>query len=167
MNNALATAGVLIGALALGFASALVPVVNAEGAVLALALRWPTTIVVALAIAAALGQTAGKMVIVEAARRGRSLRHNRRRRATPLRRHRAWASRRRHWHDAALRTLTCRWRASGIVALSATVGVPPLALVSVGCGLARMRRCDFAVCCFLGRSARFLSLALPVAALSA
>ncbi|HKG49212.1 MAG TPA: hypothetical protein VKB14_02125 [Actinomycetales bacterium] len=46
-----------------------------------------------------------------------------------------------------------------IVLLSATVRLPPLAVVSAAAGLARARRTDFLVCCLVERTARLVTVA--------
>lgn len=151
--------GLLVGALVTGVVSALVPLVNAEVAALTVAATATTPWVIAVAIALAVGQTVGKLTVLEAARRGRTWhRHSQRRTSPP-------SSGR--WQAATTRVIAmlgCRWRGAGIVLVSATIGLPPLALVSAGCGIAHMRRRDFTVCCLSGRGARFLALTLPVAA---
>ncbi|WP_432537196.1 hypothetical protein [Kineococcus arenarius] len=48
--------------------------------------------------------------------------------------------------------------------LSATTGVPPLAVTSIAAGLRRTPVPLFTVCCLAGRSARFLALGLPALA---
>lgn len=176
----LGTAGILLGALALGTASALVPVVNAEVVAIGAAATSTVPLAVVVAVALAVGQTAGKLVIFSAARRGGTRRRRTRAVAVPAIHQPTAPPRRttqdrllsavgRRWTTAprrALGLLDSRWRGCGVVLLSASVGLPPLALVSVGCGLARTRRSDFAAFCLAGRSIRFLSLTVPLAAWS-
>lgn len=160
MTVVLQESGLLLGALATGVVSALVPLINAEVVALTVAATSSTSWAIAVAIALAVGQTVGKLTVLEAARRGSAWRHRSRRGTSPPSSGR--------WHAATTRVvdlLGCRWRGAGVVLVSATIGLPPLALVSAGCGIARMRRRDFAVCCLSGRGARFLALTLPVAAL--
>jgi membrane protein YqaA with SNARE-associated domain len=136
-------------AVAYGAASALVPVVNAELYAVAAAGRSHPTTAVALVVALALGQTAGKLVLFEAARRGSA-------RFTRKRPSRAWA---RRISDA----LRSRRTAVPLVLTAAGLGVPPLAAVSLAAGAAGQRRWEFGALCLLGRVARFGVLALPVA----
>jgi membrane protein YqaA with SNARE-associated domain len=142
-------------ALAYGALSALVPVVNAEVYAVAAAARDTgpvTTLVVVLALAA--GQTAGKVVIFEAARLGGS-RFARRRAA------RAATDRRGRWSARIVGALRSRRTGLPLVLCSAAVGLPPLAAVSAAAGVSGQRRWEFAVTCLVGRSIRFAALALP------
>jgi membrane protein YqaA with SNARE-associated domain len=52
---------------------------------------------------------------------------------------------------------------TSVVLLSATVGLPPLAAVSVLAGTARLRLPLFVAACLTGRLARFALIAWPVA----
>ena len=52
---------------------------------------------------------------------------------------------------------------TGVVLLSATVGLPPLAVVSAMAGVARLRLTLFVAACLLGRLVRFGAIAWPVA----
>ncbi|MEU5564991.1 VTT domain-containing protein [Micromonospora musae] len=153
--NGLVEAAVALG---YGFASALVPVVNAEAyAVIA---GRPGGYAVIAVVALAVGQTAGKLLLFEAARRGtgrlarRLARRNRSGRA---------AARTARWTEPVQRWLSRRRTGLPTVLLSASVGVPPLVLVSVAAGTAGLRRREFAVACLLGRVLRFAVLALPAA----
>ena len=160
----LAVLGLTLAGLGLGAASAIVPLINAElaAAGTAAAVDLPAAIFMALALA--VGQTAGKLVIFAAARRGRIQHRSGRADSTPPPGDRVWWRRQR---DRGLGLLDSRWRAGGVVLLSAGVGLPPLALVSAACGVAKTRPSDFALCCLVGRAARFLALVVPVAILQA
>lgn len=145
-------------ALGYGLASALVPIVNAEAYAVVAGHRGDHALVAVLALA--LGQTTGKLLLFEAARRGtgrlaQKLAHRRRsgRAAAGGTR---WAGRIRRW-------LSRRRTALPMVLASATVGVPPLAVVSLAAGTAGLRRREFAVACLLGRVLRFALLVLPAA----
>jgi membrane protein YqaA with SNARE-associated domain len=143
-------------ALAYGAMSALVPVVNAEVYAVAAAARDTgpvTTLVVVLALAA--GQTAGKVVIFEAARLGGS-RFARRRAARA-----AATDRRCRWSARIVGALRSRRTGLPLVLCSAAAGLPPLAAVSAAAGVSGQRRWEFAVTCLVGRSIRFAALALP------
>jgi membrane protein YqaA with SNARE-associated domain len=147
--------GVLAGAVAVGVGSALLPLVNAEAILAGAALTSPRPLVAGIALALALGQTAGKLAIFEGARRG------------VLRRRQVDKPRGR-WTARAVALLQCRWRGGGAVLLSAATGFPPLLLMSAVAGGAtagtRARRVDFVTCCMVGRSLRFLVLGLSLAA---
>jgi membrane protein YqaA with SNARE-associated domain len=139
-----------------GLASALVPVVNAEAfAVLAGGFGGHAPVVV---VALALGQTAGKLLLFESARRGtgwlagRFARRSRSGRA---------AARTARWAAPIRRWLSGRRTGLPTVFISAAVGIPPLALVSLAAGTAGLGRWEFAGACLLGRTIRFALLALP------
>jgi membrane protein YqaA with SNARE-associated domain len=130
-----------------GFASALVPVVNAEAYALVAGHRSGHYLVIIVALA--LGQTAGKLLLFEAARRGTG-RFNRRRRSV-------------RWTEPVRRWLSRRRTGLPTVFVSAAVGLPPLALVSLAAGTSSLRRWEFATTCLAGRLIRFAALVLPTA----
>lgn len=134
-------------ALLTGTASALLPVVNAEVYAVAAAGRssWVTAVLVVVALA--LGQTAGKLVLFEAARRG-SKRFARYTRAGAR-------------AERISRALRSRRTGDSLVLASAALGLPPLAAVSLAAGAAGQRRWEFALLCLTGRIARFAVIALP------
>ncbi|WP_432487850.1 hypothetical protein [Kineococcus sp. SYSU DK018] len=175
----------VLAAIAVGAVSAVLPVVNAEAVVLAAAVGRPRT-AVPVVLGVALGQTLGKVALMVAARHGAhrlvGLLHHPRSRvrtggapagaeppgagAPPPRT--AWWARAaravRRWGERCLAALDSgRW-AGPVVLLSATTGVPPLAVTSIAAGLRRTPVPLFTVCCLLGRSARFLALGLPALA---
>ena len=132
---------ILLLAVATGLASALVPLVNAEAYAVLAGGRVPGALVPLLVLALAAGQTAGKLVLFESARRGAG----------------RWAA----------KLADSRWagRATGpaVVLGSATLGLPPLAIVSLAAGAAGQTRWTFGVLCLVGRTVRFAVLVLPVA----
>jgi membrane protein YqaA with SNARE-associated domain len=140
-----------------GLASAVVPLVNAE----AFAVLAGTHGHVAFAVLGlALGQTAGKLLLLESTRRA----------SGPLGQ---WIARRprfgrvtaraARWAAPVRRWLSRRRTALPTVLVSATTGIPPLAMVSLAAGTAGLRRWEFAAMCLLGRLIRFAVLALPAA----
>jgi membrane protein YqaA with SNARE-associated domain len=154
--NALATLGSLAGGLGLGLGSALVPVVNAEAYVVLVSTRSPAHVLLCLTVlGVALGQTAGKVLLFESGRHAR----------LP-----AWLSRRpRRTTPKRTRTGECfgnllRRPRTGVplVFASATVGLPPLAVISVLAGASGQRRTTFGLLCFAGRLVRFAALAAPL-----
>jgi membrane protein YqaA with SNARE-associated domain len=154
--NALATLGSLAGGLGLGFGSALLPLVNAEAYVVLVSTRGPAHLLLCLTVlGVALGQTAGKVLLFESARHARRP---------------AWLSRR-PGRTTSPRTskverfgnLLRRPRTGApLVLASATVGLPPLAVISVLAGASGQRRTTFALLCFTGRLVRFAALAAPL-----
>lgn len=141
-----------------GFASAMLPFVNAEAFAVVAGTRGGH--VAAAVLGLALGQTAGKLLLFESARRATG----------PLAR---YFGRRSRSGSAAART--ARWtgrirlwlsrRRTGLptVLVSAASGIPPLAAVSLVAGTTGLRRWEFGAACLLGRVVRFTILALPTA----
>lgn len=164
-----------------GLASALVPVVNAEAFAVLAGTRGDHLAFAILGLA--IGQTTGKLLLFESARRasgplarwharrlgrGQELRQARRlgrrprsqRAAARLERAAARAAR---WAQPIRRWLSRRRSALPTVLVSAVTGIPPLAAVSLAAGTGDLRRWEFAAPCLLGRCLRFALLALPVA----
>jgi membrane protein YqaA with SNARE-associated domain len=141
-----------------GLASALVPVVNAEAYAVVAGHRTGHAVVVVVALA--LGQTAGKLLLFDAARRGTGRLSQRLARRDRSGRARGRAAR---WAERLRRRLSGRRTGLTTVFVSAAVGVPPLALVSLAAGAADLRHWEFATACFAGRSIRFGALVLPTA----
>ncbi|RLP86775.1 VTT domain-containing protein [Micromonospora sp. CV4] len=150
--------GEAVVALGYGLASALVPVVNAEAYAVVAGHRGGHALVAVLALA--LGQTAGKLLLFEAARRGTGRLARKLARRTRSGRAAARAAR---WAGRIRRWLSRRRTALPTVLVAAAVGVPPLAVVSLAAGTAGLRHWEFAVSCLLGRVIRFALLALPAA----
>lgn len=145
-------------ALATGVASAVVPVINAELYAVAAASRSSTVTTVLVVLALAAGQTVGKLLLFHAARRGGG-------------RLGRWADR--HASPAVGRraarirqALGSRRTGAPLVFASATLGVPPLAAVSLAAGASGQRSRDFALLCLTGRAARFAAFVLPAAWIS-
>ena len=137
----------IVMAIGYGVGSALIPVMNAEAAVGAAGATLPVGLAVTTSIALAIGQTAGKIAIFEAARKGAQLRSAKKKEPRkPMPR----------WQQRLVKSLDGRWQTNGVVLMSAGVGLPPLAIVSIAAGAVQSRRMDFAVCCLVGRTARFL-----------
>ncbi len=157
------------GSLLFGVGSAFVPVMNAETYLTATAATVDAGTAVAVAVAVGIGQTAGKSVVFLAARRGRTLRMPWQRRPPPAPvpdgADAAPASGGRFgWlREAGRRGLALMDRplpGTGIVLVSSSVGVPPLALTSIAAGLSRMRLLIFAVTVLAGRTVWFLAVTL-------
>ena len=140
-------------AAAVGVVSALLPIVSAEAYALVAAVRTRGVGSVAVVMALAVGQTIGKLLLFQSARQGSG-----RLKARLRRRGEGRAAR---WHDRVSGLMTRRRTGLPTVLASATVGVPPLALVSLAAGASEQRRWEFGTICLIGRSARFAALALP------
>jgi membrane protein YqaA with SNARE-associated domain len=150
MGHLLETFASVLMAIGVGIASAVVPLVNAETAAGAAGLKMSIGLAIAVSVALALGQTLGKICLFEAARKGARVREARAkecpRKPMPP------------WQRRLVASLNGRWQANGVVLLSAGVGLPPLAIVSIAAGAVQSRRLDFAVCCLLGRTIRFATV---------
>lgn len=145
-----------LGALAAGVASALVPFVNAElYAVAAAGAERATWAVVLVVAALAVGQTAGKTILFESARRGTG-------RAARARRGRHRHGRARRWSGRIQRLVASPRTGPPVVLAAASLGVPPLALTSIAAGACGQARRLFIPLCLVGRTARFLVLVTPV-----
>lgn len=152
--NILATLAPLVGGLGLGLGSALLPVVNAEAYVVLVSARHPSHALLCLTVlGVALGQTAGKVLLFETGRHARRP---------------AWLRGRKEHQEphprwARLGSLLRRPRTGiPLVFSSASLGLPPLAAVSVLAGASGQRRTTFVVLCFVGRLARFAVMAAPL-----
>jgi membrane protein YqaA with SNARE-associated domain len=139
-----------------GLASALIPLVNAEAYAVVAGRQCGHALVAVLALA--LGQTAGKLLLFESARRGTGWLA--RRFARRIRSGKA-AARTARWAEPIRRWLSCRRTGLPTVFVSAAVGIPPLAVVSLAAGPAGLRRWEFAGACLFGRVIRFALFALP------
>jgi len=141
--------------LAVGVASALVPLINAELYAVSVAVTAPLAGIVVGVAGLALGQAIGKLAWFYAGRGGSAKLAAlvRRRRAPRLDASSRWT----RW----LRLVARRPSAAALVGVSATTGVPPLAVVSVAAGASPLRPLEFAVLCVTGRCIRFAVVALP------
>jgi len=146
-------------ALATGVGSALLPLINAEAYALVTAAGATSLTVAAVVVALSVGQTIGKLVLFETARRGSG-------RLPRLTRRRPSASARAtRWTERVGGWLRSDRTGPPVVLAAAAVGIPPLAIVSVVAGAAGQRRRIFIPLCLVGRLARFTVLVLPLVAL--
>lgn len=146
MSTAAAALAILT-ALAMGVGSALLPFLNAEAYAVVAAVAAPTMgVVVALAV----GQTIGKVVLFESARRGAA-------RWTP----KDPSTRRSRWLARVAPWLQSPRTGPPVVLASAALGLPPLAIVSVAAGASGQRRLVFASLVLVGRLARFAAIVVP------
>jgi membrane protein YqaA with SNARE-associated domain len=145
-----AALALLVAAL-VGLGSALLPVVNAEAYAVVAAGSAPA---LGVAFALAVGPTAGKLVLFESARRGT----DRWKAQEETSRRARWTARVRPW-------LTSPRTGPPVVLLSATLGLPPLAVVALVAGACGQPRRLFAALVLLGRGVRFAVIVLPAAQL--
>lgn len=145
----------LITTCGVGAVSALIPVVNLEVYLVALLaaqsdLPWPL-----VGLAAAIGQMMGKLAFYYGGRGGSRL-HARLRRRTERKPAGRWARRLERFRE------TCQQRpvwAAGVLLTSASVGLPPYALVAVVAGSCGIGLVMFSTTGLLGRAARFCAVA--------
>ena len=147
-------------AIGTGIASALIPIVNAEAAMIAAAIASPPALTVLIAIGIAVGQTIGKVAMYEGARQGID-RHRLKHVPKPRVEMGRWRRRMAELNDWMIAMMKGRWSSNGILFASASVGIPPLFATTIVAGAAKTRRLDFIVCCLTGRVARFLVMAAP------
>ena len=180
-----ATLGLVALGLVVGAVSAVTPFLPVEAYVIGLAVTRSPAVAVAGAVAAAAGQTAGKLLLFSTARsagRSRWLRRLRERgakaaaevvaegaaaeqtgspdRAGPVRRglNRVGAGVQRA-NAAGVRLLSGR-AGPGVVLVSGSVGLPPLLAIAFYAGTSTMRVRSFVAACLVGRAVRFVALAL-------
>lgn len=135
--------------------SALVPLVNAEAYLLGVAALTHAPNVWTLAGCAAGGQMVGKVVYYLAGRGAVRLPRMMRRKQRPGR----WAARLERWRERAEERPVY---AAGLVLLSAFVGLPPFAAISVLAGVVRLPAWLFVPLGLAGRYGRFAALlAIP------
>jgi uncharacterized membrane protein YdjX (TVP38/TMEM64 family) len=156
MSDVLETLASILMAAGVGMASALVPFVNAEAAAGAAGLKMSVGLAILVSIALAVGQTVGKICLYEAARKGAQVAAAKRKQGHAPKKPMP------PWQQRLVKSLDGRWQANGVVLLSAGVGLPPLAIVSIAAGAVKSRRVDFAVCCLLGRTVRFATVTIGV-----
>lgn len=149
--TAVATA---FGGLVFGFGSAVVPVLNAEGYAVIASARGGVITATCIALTLGVGQTAGKLLLFETARRGSA------RLSVLMRRDRHEPGR---WSARVRRLLGERRTGVPLVLLSSTIGLPPLAVVALAAGGSPLRRVEFGAACLVGRLVRFGALAIPAA----
>lgn len=138
--------------LGVGAGSALMPLINAEAYVLAAVLRLERPQLVVVVLAVALGQTAGKLLLFQAARHGTTRFEKHRRPSTTHR-----------WTRRITRALASTRTGVPLVLTSAAVGLPPLAIVSLAAGAAGQVTWHFTLACLLGRTLRFAVICISLA----
>lgn len=137
---------VLVGLLALGVASALVPLITIEAA-LAVAASDNDLAFPLLALAAAVGQIIGKVAWYYAGSSSTSIPPIRRKLQDPT-----WQATLEKWRG---RTHGRPWATGGLLFLSAFAGLPPYAVMAVLAGVLRVSMTVFVLVGLLGRWLRF------------
>ncbi|MGL4173494.1 MAG: hypothetical protein ACRCTR_05405 [Actinomycetota bacterium] len=149
---------VILGLTGTGFLSAIVPVVNAEAAASTTA-TMSTSLTIIAVISLAIGQTAGKLVVFEAAAGGRTVFHRAPQSSTRFLQWRRRMDRLFQWYATATAR---RWQQAALTTSAASLGLPPLLGVAIAAGAAGNSRWVFAGCCLIGRTLRFGALAFAL-----
>lgn len=136
--------------------SGLFPVLSIEVYLVGAVVTLDDGALVAMAVAAGLGQTLGKLPYYYVGRGSLSTPWLRRRAETPGK----WTRRAAHWRSKAEEHPV--W-GMGLVALSSFASVPPFMVVSVLAGVVRMNPWWFCAITFVTRTARFLVVVLAPA----
>ena len=134
--------------LGVGFASALLPFVNIEAYLAAVGAALQDVGIWAVAAAAAVGQTAGKVTLYFAADWAMNLPWIRRKMATPK-----WHASYERWR---LRVEHHPGQTGVLLFASASLGFPPLYVIAVLAGQLKVRLWLFVSTCLVGRYLRFL-----------
>ena len=147
--------GLLLSTFVFSFASALIPVLNIEVYLGAIATRTDLTHVLALSLVAAAGATLGKVIWYAVARRSVD---------------RAWVQKKldrpkiRENYDRWEQRVSGRpWYAAAVLFAAASIGIPPLLVIAVLAGSLHMRFWVFVLSCFVGRALRFYLILAGVA----
>lgn len=152
----------LLTSIGFGVLSAVFPLANAEGYVIASQVSSAAG-VVPIAFGVGIGQTIGKVALFVAARGGRNSRFAHRQRDKE--RARTAGPARQRFRSAGRRMLklvgTKRWGLP-IVFVAAIVGIPPLYAVALLAGATKMKLLAFGLVVLVGRLARFVLVALGV-----
>jgi membrane protein YqaA with SNARE-associated domain len=147
----------LIATLAVCAVSALVPLVNAEAYVGAIAVANPHVSTWWLAAIAAAGQACGKVVFYFIGAQSLNWAWVRRKTASPKAQARLEL-----WQR---RTNDNPWATTGLIGVSSVFGLPPLAIVSVLAGQLRTSLGLFVAAVFVGRTVRFAAIIAGVSAI--
>ncbi len=136
--------------LVVSFGSALLPFVNIEAYLAAVGAAIDRTGLVSVAVAAAVGQTIGKVALYYAADWAMRLPWIKRKMASPK-----WERSYARWHE---RIHQHPGQTAVLLFASASVGFPPLYVIAVLAGQLRVSIWLFVSTCLVGRFLRFLAL---------
>jgi membrane protein YqaA with SNARE-associated domain len=148
MESLAGTVGIYAATLIVGVVSGLVPVVNGELYLIsAVIITYDPTTGIVLAVLLAIGQMIAKVVLYQAARRAGDAGHGRFH--AKIERARAKVA---QWRDKPL----------ALTFVSSIVGLPPFYLVTLVAGIVKVRFVTFLWLGLVGRTIRFLAIALVV-----
>jgi membrane protein YqaA with SNARE-associated domain len=170
--------GACLIALGVGYASALIPLINVEA--IALAGGAATSVHGAIAVTAALavGQTLGKITIFYGVRTGRKAAVKKKAEAALEEaeetleedeaqhltwRQMTWKGRIAWLRSLMMESLAHPWQGPAVVFVSGSVGIPPLLITAAAAGISEMKIVPFVITCFTGRWLRLLVIAVPAA----
>ena len=145
----------LLSTFGFSFASALLPILNAEVYLGAVGTQSSVPAALALALVAAAGATLGKIVWYVVARRSVDTDWVQKKLDRPKVRE--------NYDKWEERTRGRPWYAAGVLFVSSSVGLPPLLITAVLAGSLHMRFSVFLLGCFLGRALRFYVILAGVA----
>ena len=149
---------VVIASFGYGVASATIPVLNAEAYAAAAAATLGAWESAGMVLALTVGTVVGKYVLFRAARTGREF-HQRRPRHPSTRAPGRLRRGMRRVGTVLMSWLADPWRAVLTVVISSFVGIPPLLAVAVAAGASQMPTTAFVGAVFVGRGARFATIA--------
>jgi membrane protein YqaA with SNARE-associated domain len=137
----------LLSTFGFSFASALIPILNVEVYLSAVGTQTNVAAALGLSLVASAGQTLGKIIWYVVARRSIDSHWVQKKLDKPKVRpvYDRWQA----------RTEGRPWYAAGILFAAASLGIPPLLILSVIAGSLKMRFSVFVVSCFVGRTLRF------------
>jgi membrane protein YqaA with SNARE-associated domain len=157
----------LLTSIGFGILSAVIPIANAETYVIASqvsAVAGP----IPIAIGVGIGQTIGKLILFLGVRRGREFAIFRRRREQRQEKPQPVGPVRAKFRAIVAKLLDLvgqkRWGLP-IVGIAAVVGIPPLYAVALLAGATTMRASLFALVVLVGRTTRFILVALGISGL--
>jgi len=149
----------LLSTFGFSFASALLPILNAEVYLGAVGTQSSVPAALALALVAAAGATLGKIVWYVVARRSVDTDWVQKKLDRPKVRE--------NYDKWEERTRGRPWYAAGVLFVSSSVGLPPLLITAVLAGSLHMRFSVFVLGVFVGRAARFYVILAGVAFVAA
>jgi membrane protein YqaA with SNARE-associated domain len=165
-------------ALGVGYASALIPLINVEAIALAGGATTSVSDAVIVTAVLAVGQTLGKITIFYGVRTGRKAAAKKKAEVALERaeetleedqaqhlgwRELTWKGRIAWLRSLMMESLAHPWQGPAVVFISGSVGIPPLLVTAAAAGLSQMRIVPFVVTCFTGRWVRLLVIAIPAA----
>jgi len=145
----------LLSTFGFSFASALLPLLNAEVYLGAVGTQTTVAASLALALVAAAGATLGKVVWYVVGKRSVD--------STWVKKKLDQPKVRESYDRWEERTRGRPWYSAGVLFVSSSLGLPPLLVIAVLAGSLHMRLSVFVLSCFVGRAVRFYAILAGVA----